>query len=135
MPAAAWATFAPSISAFFDEASRAKLTSIGIDWHSARCFNLLPPSPVVGEWDAAAAAEVAGLLDFSPHQVVFAAGARVLVALGSSAKLSDRLGLLTFTKCATVVPVPHPSGLNRFWNDPAVVRSLREKISRITEAE
>ena len=135
LPVAEWAAFAPSVSAFFDPASRAKLASVGVDWHSVRCFNLLPPSPAAGEWDAARAAEVASLLDLSPYGLVFAAGARVLAAFGSAARLSARLGLPTFAKHATVVPLPHPSGRCRVWNDRATVSLVRARVIKLLEGE
>ena len=132
-PVEAWARFMWTVAAFFDGSSRAKLLSAGIDWHSVKYVNLLPPSPVVGEWDACRAAEIAAAMDFSRFDLVFACGVKVCSAAGFTGKLTDSVSEVVPTRLREIVLMPHPSGLNRFWNDRAAVPRLKVKVTKLLE--
>lgn len=117
------------LGAFKGERSRAKLASIGLEEYDA--VNLLPPDPQGVRWDAAKANEVAisWLERVREYDRCLLAGRRVAAAFGARGGMSELLGnrLSMFGIRATVIP--HPSGLNRFWNNRYEVESLRESLS------
>lgn len=128
-----WAEFTWTVAAFFDGPSRSKLLSVGLDWHRVKCVNLLSPSPVVGEWDSERARAVAAAMDFSEFDLVFVCGVKACSAMGFTDKLSDCIGQVVHGSSRKIVPLPHPSGLNRFWNDGAAVTSLKNKIAKLLQ--
>ncbi len=97
---------------------RDRLLSLGLTWD--RSLNLLTPSPVVGEWDTPKAFEVARLLlaQLAPDDEVLMLGRREARAFGMEI-LGPGQSYGGFTA------VPHPSGLNRWWNDPANLETFR----------
>lgn len=118
------------LGAFRDSRSRAKLESLGLRWDLA--VNFLPPDPQLVPWDAARAREVASAWlprlqeEFS---LVLLAGKRVVDAFGA-----ELLGTMAECCGSTVdlggvggVMLPHPSGLSRWWNDPANVEEFRRR--------
>lgn len=112
--------------AFRIETSARKLLSVGVDLSRTRSANLLPPSRS-REWDAEAAARIAReALTDQPWMDWIACGRRVWLALtgDSSADWGDSFDLST----GRAILVPHPSGLNRWWNDARAVERLRETI-------
>jgi len=126
-----WAKFTWSVAAFFDGPSRSKLLSIGLDWHSVKCVNLMPPSPVIREWNARRASETVNLMGFSEFALVFACGVKVCSAMGFIGKLTDSVGEIVPARSREIVPLPHPSGLNRFWNNQGAVSRLKNKITEL----
>lgn len=79
--------------------------------------NLLPPSPscIQATWDHAAARAVASYI--TDVDVVFMCGRRVQRAFG--VRTSEDVDVVWAEP--VLIAVPHPSGLNRFWNDTARV--------------
>ena len=130
--------------AFSWGSSRRRLEGFGARWSVA--MNLLGSSPKAGEWDAGLAREVAHAL--LPHLLgyrVLLAGFRVAAAFGlqpweGPAPLPLRRPFLIsgpraslprpFTAC-----VPHPSGRNRLWNDPASMGRARDLFHALLTAE
>lgn len=115
--------------AFTDETSTRKLASIGVDLTAARSANLLPPSPVVGEWDRSAAAETweAARVD-QPRATWLVCGRRCWeVVVGS---VGDEFGETREIGGSTATLIPYPSGLNRWWNSRAAARELRSRLRR-----
>lgn len=137
-----WARFALRMGAFRDDRSLVKLASVGLA--GARGINLLPPSPQEVPWDGQRARRVAALICVAlaedPTPVVYAAGGRVAAAL-----LLPRRGPLRnvygvplespLLPGVPVVPIPHPSGLNLWWNDRRQVEALRLKIKESHHAQ
>ena len=118
------------LGAFRDARSSAKLAAIGLA--AAPAVNLLPPDPQGAAWDAETAREVAlaWLQRFAGYDRVYLAGGRVAAALGArGGPLAGRYGEEFAVGEARCVLVPHPSGLNHFWNDQAAVDRLRLKLA------
>lgn len=124
---ATWAAEARQVPAFADGRSRAKLVSLGLDLGVVASVNLLPPAVQGTPWDAAAAGLVAAALDLRQFDVAYLAGARACAAFDVDYAVGREVGRRGSTR---LVAVPHPSGLNRFWNDPRDVRKLKESLCR-----
>lgn len=105
-----------------------KLEALGIRRGTA-CLNMLPPADC-GEWDEVAACRVAStmklwLYDTRRYERLVMFGKRVAEALVGPCEL---LGMYNVGPAAVpAIVVPHPSGLNRWWND-------RENWERAREA-
>lgn len=119
----------------FDDRDAAKLSRIGLDLSSCDRLNLCPPAPQSEPWDAAFAREVAALLarTLARRPVVYLAGGRVLVALGVCREgnpLAELYGqTVTTISGSSAIAIPHPSGLNRWWNDPRRSSRLRDLMT------
>lgn len=61
------------------------------------------------------------VMDFSRFNLVFAAGARVTATVGVRGRVADLTGEVAEVDGRRVVVTPHPSGLNRFWNNRGAV--------------
>lgn len=120
-------TYIPSVAL-----ARARLLELSIDVDACVRMNLLPPSGVCGAWDAREALRLADEWKrwaarlFVNHKVIL---------LG--ARLRDAFGLRPvpwFVQAFdTYIPVPHPSGQCRVWNDEdavAIGRILIEEVLR-----
>lgn len=110
---------------------RRMLSSLGVTWDDG--INLLWPSPVTGEWDTAEAKQVAvalmpRVLDYS---AVLLFGARVCAAFGVPFNVGQTFEMQEeYSPQSTLgVPLPHPSGCCRMWNDPAVRATVRQLSS------
>lgn len=107
-----------------------RLETLGFDLTDADTVNLLPGSSDVGAWDLVDARHNAKAVmqdalfgaDAPGYNRVLLCGVRVPAALGLAR------GLLSTAELFDVVffVVPHPSGLNRWWND-------KENVARATE--
>lgn len=133
MTPAAWAAEAMSVVAFPDAPARAQLLRIGIDLDALPAFNLLPPAPQDVSWDARRAAQVASHLvaDLATYDAVYLCGKNVCRAfdlLAADDRLSDLFGQVLVESGFQAIPVPHPSGLNHWWNDPLRVQKMREHV-------
>ena len=117
-----WAVRTESLPAFGTATARRKLLSVGIDLGVTTAINLLPPHPSPSPWDEDRAAAVASALDIRPFDVVYLAGRRVQRAF-SGVSVPSR---------SSLVSIPHPSGLCRFWNDRAAVSKLRKTLLRMS---
>jgi hypothetical protein len=119
------------LGAFRDGQSRVKLASLGLG--DCDAVNLLPPDPQGVPWEAERAEEVASVwLDhLREYDGCLLAGARVAAAVGLRGRMTDLLGRRSSVFGVRVVVIPHPSGLNRFWNSSIAVESLKEKLSSI----
>lgn len=102
------------------EQSRRRLEYLGLRWDAS--MNLLPPAPQDIPWDSLFALTVAAMhvrLD-TRWTTLILVGRKVQRAFGYS------------WPCTLVsendILVPHPSGLNRFWNDPRAVEALRDVV-------
>lgn len=105
---------------------RAFLTSLGIAWDDG--INLLWPSPVLGEWDVAEARRVA--IELVPsilcYDRVLLFGCRVCNALGVPFEIGTGYEINEpYVDSTIAVPLPHPSGRNRMWNDAAIRENVR----------
>lgn len=116
------------LGAFTTSQSRANLLRAGLGWDAA--CNLLWPS-LSSAWDSQLARRVASnLLDDDRFTAYLLAGRRVAIAFGlsglaipSAARAADR----------PVLVLPHPSGLNRLWNDPQVVSRVRRLYAEMLQ--
>lgn len=127
-----WARVSPSEGAFSDERSRSRLSSLGVRWEEADSLNLMPPSRD-RSWCRRYASEVADLLLPSLRgRLVLACGRRPVAAFGVK---ESRWGDATTVGGVRVVLLPHPSGLNRFWNDPADVDRLASRLRVLLRKE
>jgi hypothetical protein len=127
-----YASTAMRYGAFTDEDSQKKLLELGLHPLSlrVRTMNLLPPAEP-GSWDADLANEVARnaknyLLDRGFDVFVYA-GTRVAQAFDFHI---TGYGYAESDYCVEV-KVPHPSGLNRFWNDALNVEELRRRLHSV----
>lgn len=122
-----WAKITPNLPAFRSDSSREKLSRIGIDLGTAVAFNLQPPTPAGESWDVVDANVIASFVDLRPFDVVYLASRKVAAAfdLPNRVEYGTLAGKRGYTH---LVVVPHPSGLNRFWNDPAEVDKLRKVV-------
>jgi len=102
---------------------RAFLSGLGVEWDDG--VNLLLPSPLPGEWDAAEARRVADALSqlVERYDAVLAFGRRACDALG-----------IEYAPCqlrGKYLPLPHPSGRCRLWNDPATHDAVRKAMKNL----
>ena len=102
--------------AFADFGSVKKLMSIGADLTEVRSANLLPASPVVGEWDRDGAREAwAAATADQPEATWLVCGRRCWEAATGSG--DGEFGDVREVGGGRAILLPHPSGLNRWWND------------------
>ena len=98
------------LGAFRRGTSRMCLVKYGLRWDAA--LNLLMPSAEVGAWDPGRAREVASAIRDDLEEMADAivlTGRRVPRAFGMTGGFLTAEGKYAF--------VPHPSGLNHWWND------------------
>lgn len=101
---------------------RAKLASIGVEFHDS--MNLCPPAPQSEPWDSETARVVASHVRerLAPsYDVVYLVGTRV-------ARAFEMRPVALLHVDAPYITLPHPSGLNRWWNDPDNVSAAREVL-------
>jgi len=95
-------------------------------------MNLLwPEGQPPGPWDERLARRVASLMLRESHDVYLLAGRRVARAFGL---VDVTIPSLWRVQGKSLLVVPHPSGLNRLWNDPLVrarVQELWEEVTRV----
>jgi hypothetical protein len=125
------------LGAFQDARSQVKLKSIGVDLGDGdvSTINLLPPDSPGVPWDASIAKAVA--VSWQPRlaefDLIMLCGIKVTRAFNI-----DMLGTLAEC-CGTPVDLdgvnatilPHPSGLNLWWNDKKNVTSLRRRLKSL----
>lgn len=103
--------------------SRKRLLGLGLRWDNG--INLLGPSGRTGWWDLRPARVVvrsAKVALTTRYDAVVLLGTKVAEAWeGESAELGP----------AAVLRLPHPSGRNRQWNDPAKVAECRAVVDGI----
>lgn len=118
------------VGAFRTLASRSRLVACGLRWDAA--MNLLwPEGQPPGPWDERLARRVASLMLRESHDVYLLAGRRVARAFGL---VDVTIPSLWRVQGKSLLVVPHPSGLNRLWNDPLVrarVQELWEEVTRV----
>lgn len=105
---------------------RAFLTSLGITWNDG--INLLWPSPILGEWDAAEARRVAVELmpNILRYSRVLLFGRRVCDAFDVPFKIGIGYEISEpYADSTIAVPLLHPSWRNRKWNDESVRETAR----------
>ena len=119
------------MSAFRDPMSTSKFKKIGLETWSA--VNLLPPDPQGVPWDAKMATAVAKIWRerLTRYEFVVLVGQRVATAFGLSIKTSFLMGQIFDLDGITATIVPHPSGLNRWWNDTSRVRELKKCLRSV----
>ncbi len=103
---------------FYNKGSRrAFLNSLSVVWDEG--INLLHPSPIPGEWNAVEARRVAEILrpEIEKYGTVLLFGARVCRAFDVSFDVLKRRGVY--------LPLPHPSGRCRMWNDCEFLNEVR----------
>jgi hypothetical protein len=114
------------------------LDKLGVRWTHG--INLLWPSPTPGEWDNKEAQQVVAAIAshvVCEYDYVLLFGRRVCDAWGVPYRVGQVFdgpvvvsGYL-MESTAKWMPLPHPSGRNRAWNDPEVkkkVRALAESL-------
>jgi hypothetical protein len=102
--------FLVRLGAFRKGTSRRCLVKHGLAWDAA--LNLLMPSSRVGAWDPGRAREVASSIRVELEDTfdsIVLAGRRVPKAFGVSGEFLTVEGKYAL--------IPHPSGLNHWWND------------------
>lgn len=136
-----------------------KLKSIGLVWHDS--LNLLPPSSVVGAWSRAQARQICNaLVDLlvaganSRYDLKSMGGRHVGMTLARWAAV-DTIVLLgrrverAFACAGTpyfdvltseggyykMLTAPHPSGMNRWWNDPENIVAARSRLAWMTSTK
>lgn len=119
------------MSAFRDPMSTSKFKKIGLETWSA--VNLLPPDPQGIPWDAKMATVVAKTWRerLAHYEFVVLVGQRAATAFGLSIKTSFLMGQVFDLDGITATIVPHPSGLNRWWNDTSRVRELKKCLRSV----
>lgn len=119
--------------AFLDRTSVAKLASIGVDLGSVRSANLMSPSREVGAWSLADASEtwLAAVAD-QPTARWLACGRRVWET--ATGRRDGEFGETVESCGATITLIPHPSGLNRWWNEKRNASRLRGVLRDLLEA-
>lgn len=65
--------------------------------------------------------------------LIMAAPARPVVLLGAKVARAFGLPYRPFTRSAHLFLLPHPSGLNRIWNEPGSVHRARELLAPLLE--
>jgi len=85
-----------------------------------------------GEWRIGPARERAAELvrPESPWRTIVMLGRRVAGAFGE-AKLAPFTAVGGPDRTATLVSIPHPSGLCRAWNDPLAARRARDLLAKL----
>jgi len=141
IPSANYVNVMTRLGAFPAGHSRVKLESLGVRW--TQSMNLLPPDPQGVKWNAELAATVAAyLMLHTAHDLLWLAGIRVARAFGIRADeqlyfqpLSSESGAWepSYDPPRLCVIVPHPSGLNRWWNHEENVEWGRREIADLTE--
>lgn len=101
---------------------RAFLDSLGVRWDDG--INLLWPSPVCGYWDELEAKRVAKELRsrVEEYDRALLFGARVCRAFGVEFEVLREQG--------AYLPLPHPSGRCRLWNDRELVNEVRRYFKK-----
>lgn len=96
---------------------RAFLNELGVEWTDG--INLLWPSPVCGYWNPQEAKRVVGRLypEIKKYDVVLLFGKKVCEAFSVKYAPLARVG--------AYVPLPHPSGRCRTWNDCKFLNEVR----------
>jgi uracil-DNA glycosylase len=86
-----------------------------------------------GRWSTRAARDLAGrLLAARPEQVFVLLGARVRDALDGPSFLEHELRWVDGgARSKTLLSLPHPSGRNLLWNDPAARGRAREALRQL----
>jgi len=98
---------------------------------AAHALNLLPPAPLRAKWPREQARKVAFrvLSQLSPsYDVTLLMGRRVAQALDVDE--AWRFGELICCEVKLVV-LPHPSGLNRIWNDSQEISRLAHTLKEV----
>lgn len=128
-----WLAASLRLGAFRDRTGRDKLRSIGVDLDAdgAESVNLVPPSPQGVPFDAARASAVARILAtrLGGWRTVYLCGGRVARAFGVGGRVTGLFGRTLTVGDGKAVVLPHPSGLNHWWNDALSVRRLRRCLS------
>jgi hypothetical protein len=124
MPVERWIRLSLRLGAFRKGLGASRLLSLGLSWD--RALNLLPPSPICGEWDAERARDVAVTLlgQLQDEDELLMVGRKVTEAFDVAIPFGESVGGFT--------AVPHPSGRNRWWNEVESVHNFRRKLCRST---
>lgn len=122
-----WCQISARLGAFNDQSFLLeKLESIGLSRELPR-MNLCPPGRTYDTWPRAFAAAVADeIMRWYPREVLCLLGRKVQQAFGVDPHVP--YGTLV-DDCLLVLP--HPSGLNRFWNDVVSVATLEAKVEGV----
>lgn len=135
-----WSEIAHRFPVFPDGRSRRRLRELGVEVDRLPAVNLAPPDRQSVPWDAdfAEASALRMLTRLTREfDVMVVCGVRACVALNVLRRgnpVTEVYGhpLRPYRPDGTVVvPVPHPSGLNRWWNEPARVAALADRLSRL----
>ena len=106
-----------------------RLSNLGVHWTDG--INLLWPSHEIGSWNRLEARAVVRAIrpDAEDYDLIVLFGRRVCNAF-----------IVPFEICnphsqgkGIYLPMPHPSGLNRMWNDPKVVEKVRRTWKSIEQ--
>jgi hypothetical protein len=124
---------------FYNRGPRLKmLQDLGVRWDDG--INLLLPSPLPGEWDAVEARRVANLVSrhVLAYRYVLLFGQRVCAAFGipwapCQFVPASELGEAMIGYRTEFVPLPHPSGRCRMWNDPDVRALVTKTMQLMTD--
>lgn len=119
---------------------RELLESLGVAWTDG--INLLLPSPIAGEWDAVEARRVANVISqhVLSYRYVLLFGQRVCAAFGvpwvpCQFVPACEMGEAMIGYRTEFVPLPHPSGRCRLWNDPDVRKLVVKTMQIIKETK
>lgn len=118
---AAVLSFLESVGALRWGTSRKRIADLGLRWDNA--INLLGPSARPGQWNpvlARSAATAARPAAMEKYDAVILLGVRVAKAWGEAEPARAR-----------VANLPHPSGRNRLWNNPACAADSRLLVEEI----
>jgi len=128
------------LQAFRDNRSRTKLRRIGIDLSCIEVFstiNILPPAGSKVPWSPSDATTV--MSSWRPRlkefDVTVLCGRRAAEAFSRRlfGRMEDSCGRLKIIDGLRVMMIPHPSGLNLWWNDDLQVRELKERVEECLE--
>jgi hypothetical protein len=129
-----WADACLALGAFRDGPSRLKLASVGVAADRADCLNLTPAAVQGQPWRSDFAAAVAALVlpRLAGWRVAYLCGARVAAAFGVRGPVTPIFGRPVDLGGATAVVVPHPSGLNLWWNCRHRIEELRRCLNSLS---
>lgn len=117
LPVSRWVDVSLRLGAFNKDVRLRDL--LGREWDAS--MNLLPPARQGDYWDAGKARLVAHLAPVADFDRVVLCGRRVASAFGFS-----RWSMLHSVE--RFMLVPHPSGMNRLWNDEFYVQAAKDMV-------
>lgn len=116
-----WVKVSLRAGAFNLPRDRDKFRLLGVEPDHCDSMNIVPPAPQGVPFDHLLARSIAQGVDWARWSIIIACGRHVQRALGVRRVEPGSL-------VGRALAVPHPSGLNRFWNDGAWVAEVSRAV-------